>query len=184
MLSALSEQDSLLIQLGISFKIRQSCLSRYGGGHARNCSPWKYFFSTSCISSSLKGLLGNAIKFTHEGEIFVHVQRLHSPYLKNSKRIQELVLLLKNWSISLIALHRLIHQLPGNMEGRVLGWPSPKISRKWWKVLWAYQARQVSSILTGSSLQPGVTTFIMPNGINKKSSKHLWNIIQDGRWSA
>jgi signal transduction histidine kinase/CheY-like chemotaxis protein len=55
------------------------------------------------VKQILVNLLGNAIKFTHEGEIFVHVQRLLSPYIKNDKRYLDVSISVKDTGIGIPA---------------------------------------------------------------------------------
>lgn len=55
------------------------------------------------IKQILVNLLGNAIKFTHEGEVFVHVQRLLSPYVKNDKRYLDVSISVKDTGIGIPA---------------------------------------------------------------------------------
>jgi signal transduction histidine kinase/CheY-like chemotaxis protein len=55
------------------------------------------------IKQILVNLLGNAIKFTHQGEIFVHVQRLLFPYIKNDKRYLDVSISVKDTGIGIPA---------------------------------------------------------------------------------
>lgn len=53
------------------------------------------------IKQVLGNLLSNAIKFTHEGEVFVRVQRSGSPYTKNNKRYIAIEISVKDTGIGI-----------------------------------------------------------------------------------
>lgn len=55
------------------------------------------------IKQVLVNLLGNAIKFTHEGEICIHIQKLHTPYTNDDKKCLTIVIAIEDTGIGIPA---------------------------------------------------------------------------------